>query len=207
MGTLYRRGFAWLLARGDGVQDRLYGEHKQALFAELEGVVLEIGPGTGVNLDYLPGGLRWIGIEPNVHLHPYIRRRAAGRPDLEVSLHKATAEALPVADASVDAVIGTLVLCSVDDLRRALAEIRRALKSGGRFLFIEHVAASEGSVRCRYQRLIKPLWRGLADGCRPDRRADHLIETAFSEVHFERFSAGPPLAPVTPHVVGTAWKE
>jgi hypothetical protein len=76
--SLYQRFFAHTLAWGDDAQHRLYGDYKRSLFAGLEGTVVEIGPGTGVNLPYLPDGLRWIGLEPNPHMHGHIRGSTGG---------------------------------------------------------------------------------------------------------------------------------
>ena len=203
--SLYQRLFARALALGDHAQDAVYGARKRALFADLEGTVLEIGPGTGVNLPYLPGGLRWIGVEPNPHLHRTIREKAAARPDLDVELRTGSAAALDLPDGSVDAVVSTLVLCSVSDVSAALAEIRRVLKPGGRFLFIEHVAAPSGSGLRAVQRVVKPLWRPLADGCSPDRETGRAIEAAgFADVHIEHFRAEIPFSPITPHILGSA---
>lgn len=204
--SLSQRYFAGLMRLGDGAQERLYGERKRRLFTGLApgSTVVEIGPGTGINLQYLPEGTRYVGIEPNPHMHPPLRRKAEDL-GLAVELREGTAEALALPDASADAVISTLVLCSVDAPAQALAEIRRVLRPGGTFYFIEHVAASEGSARHRAQRVIKPLWRRLADDCRPDRRTAALIESAgFAEVHLDRFRAGGVLNPVRPHIAGTA---
>jgi len=141
--SLYQRFFAHTLAWGADAQHRLYGDRKRALFAGLEGTVVEIGPGTGVNLPYLPDGLRWIGLEPNPHMHDYIRDHLAGR-DLEADLRTDPAQDTGLATNSVDAVLSTLVLCSVPDVAETLAELRRILRPGGQLVFIEHVAAASG---------------------------------------------------------------
>ena len=199
------RLFAWLLAQGDAAQHRIYGARKRALFADLEGRVLEIGPGTGLNLAYYPAGITWVGVEPNPHLHAHIRRHAA-RAGITASVVDGVAGRLPAADASVDVVVSTLVLCSVPDVEQALAEVRRVLKPGGRFVFIEHIAAPAGTALRRLQRGIRPLWRVAADGCRPDRPTDRLLEQAgFGELQMTHFEA--PLPVVRPHIIGTAVKQ
>jgi SAM-dependent methyltransferase len=139
----YQRLFAWGMARSSTAHSALVAEHKRALLSSLQGDVLEIGPGTGPNLAYYAPGIRWIGVEPNPHMHPYLRREAE-RLGLTVDLRTGTAERLIAADASVDAVVSTLVLCSVADLPGTLREIRRVLRPGGPFVFIEHVAARCG---------------------------------------------------------------
>ena len=119
---------------------------------------------------------------------------------------KGRAGALPFPDASIDVVISTLVLCSVGpELNASLAEIHRVLRPGGRFLFLEHVAAPAGSLLRRVQRWVRPVWRGIADGCRPDQETGQAIEkTGFSRVEMERFRLQLPL--VSPHVSGVAYK-
>jgi SAM-dependent methyltransferase len=202
--SLSQRFFAHTLAWGDDAQHRLYGDRKRQLFADLEGTVVEIGPGTGVNLPYLPGGLRWIGLEPNPHMHDYVREQLEGR-DLETTLRSTPAQDTDLPDDSVDAVISTLVLCSVPDVAATLTELRRILRPGGRLLFIEHVAAETHTPLCWFQHGIRPLWKAVADGCRPDRRTGaHLQQAGFSSVTIDRFSIGMP--PVSPHIVGTATK-
>ena len=202
--SLYQRFFAHTLAWGDDAQHRLYGEHKRELFADLEGTVVEIGPGTGVNLPYLPDGLRWIGLEPNPHMHGYIRDRLEDR-DLDATLRTDPAQDTGLPDDSVDTVISTLVLCSVPDVEATLAELRRILRPGGRLLFIEHVAADRHTPLCWFQHGIRPLWKAVADGCHPDRdTATWLQQAGFSTVTFEKHRIGVP--PVTPHIVGAATK-
>lgn len=197
-----RRLFAWATARGEATAARLYGDRKRALFADLAGAVLEIGPGAGANLPYFPRGIRWIGVEPNPFMHRHLREQAA-RLGLGVELRAGTAEQLPVPDASVDAVVGTLVLCSVADPEAALGEIRRVLRPGGRFIFIEHVAAPRGSRLRRVQQAIRPAWRFAADGCHPDRETRAAIEDAgFAAVRLEHFRA--PVVVVGPHIAGVA---
>lgn len=116
-----------------------------------------------------------------------------------------TGETLPVADESVDAVISTLVLCCVDNQRRALEEVLRVLKPGGRLLFIEHVAAPPGSWLRRIQNLLTPLWKRLGDGCHPNRETDVEVERArFEKVGYERIIA--PTLIVSPQIVGIATK-
>ena len=203
---LSARWFAWLLAHGEGFDRDLYGEQKQALLGGLRGTVVEIGPGAGVNLPYLDPRVRWVGVEPNAHLHDRLRSKAA-EVGLDAAVLGGTAEHLPLPDASADAVVSTLVLCSVDDLDASLAEVRRVLRPGGRFVFVEHVAAPLGSILRRVQRFVRPAWGVLADGCRPDRETAAAIRAAgFEAVQIERFDAEMPIPIVRPHIIGTATK-
>jgi SAM-dependent methyltransferase len=164
--------------------------------------VLEIGPGTGSNLAYFAPGIRWLGIEPNPHMERYLTREAE-RLGRAIEVRGGTAERLDLMDASVDAVVSTLVLCSVADQVRALAEVRRVLKPGGRFVFLEHVAAPRGSWLRRAQRAVRPIWRLLGDGCFPDRETWQAIARAgFAEVRLDRFRL--PLPIMAPHIGGWA---
>jgi Methylase involved in ubiquinone/menaquinone biosynthesis len=199
---LYQKLFAHGLALGDDAQHRIYGARKRQLFAGLEGTVVEIGPGTGVNLPYLPDGLRWIGLEPNPHMHDFLREQLAGRP-LDATLRTDPAQDTGLPDACADVVVSTLVLCSVPSLDDTLAELRRILKPGGRLLFIEHVAAPHDTWLYTLQRGIRPVWTRLADGCHPDRETGRALQRAgFSSVSFDRFDTGLPV--VSPHVMGVA---
>lgn len=206
-GDTARRGLgarwlAFVLARTKASDARLYGARKRALLGGLGPVVVEIGAGAGVNAAYLPPGTTWRVAEPNVYLHAPLRR-AAELHGLALDLISGTAEALPLPDASADAVVSTLVLCSVADPALALAEARRVLRPGGRFVFVEHVAAPDGTRLRRAQSLFRVPWGLVADGCRPDRGTERLVRAAgFARVETERFRL--PLGLVAPHVAGVA---
>ena len=181
-------------------------ERKQRLFAGLSGTVLEIGPGTGANLQYLPQGCRWIGIEPNPRMHVPLRRRLA-HLGMQAEVRSVGAEELPVADGSIDTVIATLTLCSVRQPKRVLAEIRRVLRPGGRFCYIEHLAAPRRSWSRRGQQLVAPIWSWLADGCRLDRETDVTIQTSgFTDIEMDHFRVPRFVLPgvVALQVAGTA---
>jgi ubiquinone/menaquinone biosynthesis C-methylase UbiE len=202
---LRKRLQALLLAHCAGGYERMVADRKRALFADLRGTVLEIGPGTGANFRYFPPDIRWIGVEPNPYMHPFVRREAA-RQGLGIDLRLGTAERLDVPDGSVDAAVGTLVLCSIEDPDAALREIVRVLRPGGRFLYIEHVAAPSGTRLRRIQRLVRPLWKVFGDGCRPDRETWAALERAgFARVRFERFTV--PVPVVGPQIAGEAVKQ
>jgi len=192
------------MSRSDGKYDALVEGRKRDLLSGLSGTLVEIGSGTGPNLRYLPEDLRIVALEPNPFMHVHFLREARrwGRP---VELILGDAEALPFPDDSVDAVLSTLVLCSVGGMDRALGEILRILKPGGRFVFLEHVGAPPGSWLRRVQRWVKPAWRALGDGCEPDRDTDENLHRAgFREVRLERFEV--PLPLVSPHIAGVARK-
>src|SRR5438309_509810 len=107
-----KRIHAWFLAHCAARYESMVADRKRALFADLRGDVLEIGPGTGPNLAYYPKDCRWIGVEPNPFMHRYLRE-AAERQHLRIEIRALMAERLPAEDESIDAVVSTLVLCSV----------------------------------------------------------------------------------------------
>jgi SAM-dependent methyltransferase len=204
-GPIRQRLFASAMARFGGKAEQYLETYKTRLLGDLSGTVLEIGAGAGANLPYfLTKPVKWIGVEPNRFMLPYLVREAH-RLGIPIDVCEGAAEGLPLAGASVDAVVSTLVLCSVVDLPRVLAEILRVLKPGGRFVFIEHVAAPEGTWLRRVQRWIRPLWQRMGDGCHPDRQIARALENAgFAKVAIERFDA--PLPVVRPHIAGVAVK-
>jgi len=200
----YKRIVPWLLARGNRPYERWMAERKRRLLGGLSGEVVEIGPGAGANLPYLRSDVHWIGVEPNPYARPYLER-AAREAGVSCEVREGSAERLPLQTASADAVVGTLVLCSVKDVDAALREILRVLKPGGRFVFIEHVAAPAGTLRRRLQRWARPVWRVIADGCHPDRETLESIRAAgFARVEAEQFLV--PAGLVAPHVAGIAVK-
>jgi SAM-dependent methyltransferase len=193
------------MARCGKKTDTYLGDYKSQLFADLRGTVLEIGSGAGANLHYFPAtGIKWIGVDPNPFMEQHLVREAK-RLGLEIEMRPGTAEEVPAADGSVDFVISTLVLCSVIDQKRALEEVLRVLRPGGKLLFIEHVAAKRGTWLRRIQSLVKPFWRRMGDGCHPDRETRAALEQAgFADLEVEEFAA--PLPIVSPHIAGTAVK-
>jgi ubiquinone/menaquinone biosynthesis C-methylase UbiE len=199
-----KRFFAWMMAQSSSTYDKIVGERKRSLFANLQGKVLEIGPGTGPNLPYYPKDIHWIGIEPNPYMHSYLHKQAK-KLGLNIDLRIGNAEWLDAEDNSIDTVVSTLVLCSVPNIDYTLQAILRVLKPGGRFLFIEHVAAPQGTVLRQAQRAIRPIWKVIGDGCHPDRETLIALENAgFASVNYERFDAKLPI--VSPHVIGVATK-
>lgn len=151
------------------------------LLAGVAGDVLEIGAGTGHNLaHYGPEVRRLVLAEPDRHMRARLAARMSATPPpaAAVEVVAAPAERLPFADGEFDAVVSTLVLCSVTDLAAALAEVRRVLRPGGRLLFVEHVAATTRPDRLRWQRRLEPLWRRAAGGCHLTRTTGVAIAAA-----------------------------
>ena len=180
-----------------------YARRKDELFARLTGRVLEIGAGRGANFARLPHNVQWIGLEP-ARSHRRLRRRARahGRPPWTI---RGSAEHVPLAGSTVDAVVGTVVLCSVADQAAVLAEVRRVLRPGGLFLFFEHVAAPAGSRSWRLQRLAAPVTRAVDRGCDPTRETWRAIEAAgFSELDLDWYGSTAGLQLYAPFIAGVA---
>src|SRR4029450_12631703 len=126
-----------------GRMERHVAEYRRNALAHTHGRVLEIGGGTGFNLPHYPSTIEELVVtEPVLGMLERARRRAATSA-LPVTVRQATAEALPFDDASFDTVVSTLVLCSVDDPDRALAEIHRVLRPGGQLIFVEHARCGD----------------------------------------------------------------
>lgn len=188
----------------DRYVDHVIGARKAALFAELPETVVELGPGTGANLRYYRPGTRLVAIEPNPHMHPALER-ASARSGIHLDLRAVGAEATRLPRGGVDAVVATLVLCTVPDPAAALAEVRRILRPGGRLLLIEHVAAPDRTWLAALQRLIRGPWRWAFEGCDLRRSTAELVADAgFAEVHLERYRLRSVFLPVNDQVAGTA---
>jgi SAM-dependent methyltransferase len=173
---------------------------RRELLAGLTGRVLEVGCGDGLNFAHYPDTVASVvAVEPEPRLRAGALRRAASAP-VPVTVLDGTAERLPGADASVGAVVACLVLCSVEDQARALAEIRRVLAPGGELRFYEHVIA-RGRIGGTLQRGLDDsgLWPRVAAGCHLARDTATAIAAAgFTIERCRRFTTGPAI----PHVAG-----
>ncbi len=191
--------FEWM----EGYIHRRLGARKKALFSDLPPVVVELGSGAGASMRYLAPGSHLVALEPNPHTHAGLRRNAA-RHGIDLEIHERCAESTGLASASVDAVICTLVLCTVEDQAAALAEVHRILRPGGRFVFIEHVGSGPGPLRAM-QRLLRRPWRYVFDGCCLDRdTAAAIAATGFADVRLEKYRLGGLFVPVWPQISGVA---
>ncbi|KNX39239.1 hypothetical protein VV01_06140 [Luteipulveratus halotolerans] len=175
---------------------------KTALIGSLRGTVLEIGAGRGSNFGLLDRTVSWIGLEPRRRARRELEARAQ-RDHRRTQVIAGSAEDIAVPAASVDAVLSTVVLCSVDDQRRALAEVRRVLRPGGSFVFCEHVLADAGWTRLALQ-AFAPV-QIMVDGCDPARDTEAAIRSAgFADVDIEHFVQPGPLGTRLPFIVGRA---
>ena len=156
------------------------------------GEVLEVGAGSGLNFaHYAPGVSRLWALEPSEELRRMAARRAERAP-CAVELMAASAEALPLADESVDTVVTTWTLCTIADAGRALHEIQRVLRRDGRLIFVEHGRSPDSRV-VRWQDRLTPAWRRIAGGCHLNRPIDALIAAGgFELAELKRsYGAGP----------------
>ena len=179
-------------------------ELRRRALADARGRTLEIGAGTGLNHDLYPSAVSELVLtEPFEPMARQLREKAS-RLSIPAEVVEAPAEALPFPDDSFDTVALTLVLCTVPEPDRALAEIARVLKPGGRFLFLEHVRADEPGL-ARWQDRLNPPWRVFGHGCNCNR--DTLATIERSPLAVERAERGripkmPPL--VKPMLIGSA---
>jgi ubiquinone/menaquinone biosynthesis C-methylase UbiE len=176
---------------------------RRALLGGAHGRVVEIGAGTGLNIAHYPDGIAELVLcEPE----PGMRRRLARRLQRYAGVARivdAPAERLPLADASVDTVVSTLVLCTVDDPERALREIARVLRPDGQLLFVEHVRASSRFLAVCQDYLLQP-WRRFAGGCCCNRPTAELMRACGFAVEADDvvWRGMPPI--VRPLMVGRA---
>ncbi|KAI3876483.1 hypothetical protein MKX03_030300 [Papaver bracteatum] len=209
----YEEFFALVMEKGMASYEDEVAGYKEKLFSSLRGKckdVLELGIGTGPNLKYYAGdvGVHVYGVDPNKKMEKYAAAAAltAGLPSTNFYYTQAVGEALPANDASMDAVVGTLVLCSVKDVKATLKEVKRVLKPGGLYVFMEHVAAEGGTGLRFVQNVADPLQQLLADGCHLTRETGRYIsEAGFSDVNINKVSVST-ASYISPHVYGTACK-
>ncbi|GEJ58361.1 class I SAM-dependent methyltransferase [Anaeromyxobacter diazotrophicus] len=182
----------WLYDAGMALADRRWlARWRDWLAGGARGRVLELGCGTGRNLPRYPPGAALVAVDPHPQNLARARRRAPGVP-----LVQARAEALPFRDGAFESVVAALVLCSVDDPPRALAEVRRVLAPGGALRAVEHVRAR--GWQARLQDAVQPAWTHVSGGCRPNRDTEAAVEAAGFRLEqegrrtrglFRRFSA------------------
>jgi SAM-dependent methyltransferase len=182
-------------------------EHRRRLLEGLSGRVVEIGAGHGLNFAHYPATVAEVlAIEPEPTLRD-AADEAAQRAPIAVTVRPGSADDLPIADGEMDAAVASLVLCSVPDQARALAELRRVLRPGGQLRFYEHVIP-----RCQPKRAIlqladhSGLWPKIAGGCHPARDTGAAIQAGgFTIERLERFGfSASALEPSVPHILGTA---
>ena len=181
-----------------------HGERKATVLGGLTGTVIEVGAGTGANMRYYPSGIHLIAIEPNPHMHARLRSQAE-KYSIDMEIRTLRGEQIDVADHTADAVVATLVLCGVDDPHQVVAEVRRVLKPGGTFFFLEHVAAPVGSMTRRVQAVVKRPHRWAFNGCEVDRdTAAVLANAGFSQIDLVEVDTGRSGMYARHQIIGTA---
>lgn len=175
MGLYHHCVFPYLLDLA--MSSKVLRKPRQRTLAPASGRILEIGFGTGMNLRHYPPGINRIeAIDPDVDLDRFSLPRIAASK-IGVDFHHLNAEHLPFAAQSFDTVVCTLTLCSIPDVEHALAEVRRVLRRGGQFLFLEHGLSPDPSV-ARWQHRLTPIQRRLGGGCHLNRDTARLVAAA-----------------------------
>jgi ubiquinone/menaquinone biosynthesis C-methylase UbiE len=200
---------SWLMAAVyDGMmrgsEEACLGQWRAELLRELSGSVLEVGAGTGATLSLYPKTVtRIVMCEPDPHMRRKLEEKRGRAPNVEISAF--SIQDLSFEENSFDAVVSSLVLCSVQDPQAALAQIRRVLKPGGRLVFLEHVAADGKPNRLKWQRRIEPVWKHLMGNCHLTRRTEAAIEAAgFRIERIQRESMRKALPVCRPSIRGIA---
>lgn len=176
MGWFMARTYDWAMK---GPEAKCLSKWRRELIRDLAGDVLEIGAGTGVNLAcYTSSVTRLVVTEPDPHMRAKLEAKRGGEAPGSVEVVATEAESLPFDDESFDAVVATLVLCSVGDVAQTLAEIHRVLRPGGKLAFLEHVAADDNPDRLRWQIRLEPIWKCLQGNCHLTRRPGAAIVEA-----------------------------
>ena len=198
------RVFAWGY---DGFQRRAeeagMRERRSRFLAQASGRCLEIGSGTGLNLEQWPRDVELVLSEPDPHMAARLRRKVV-ESDREADVVEAPAERLPFADDSFDTVGLTYVLCTVPEPGAALAEVARVLKPGGRFLFLEHVRSPDPKLAAWQDRL-HGAWYLFGNGCHCNRDTLATLEASPLQVEQSERDEIPGAVPlVKPMLVGSA---
>lgn len=206
------RAFAHFYDRAlKAAEDNGLREMRRALLAEARGRVIEVGAGTGVNVDLYGAGIEDLTlVEPDPHMAAQLRKRLKAGEETDGDSHapkhlvEAPAESLPFADDTFDTAVATLVLCTIPDPVAAIAELARVLKPGGRLLFIEHVRSDDPGLARWQDRLEKP-WRFLGDGCHCNRDTEATLGASAFKLETIEHGKLPKAAPIVrPLIRGTA---
>jgi ubiquinone/menaquinone biosynthesis C-methylase UbiE len=184
--------------------------HRDELLAGLSGRVIELGAGVGSNFAHYPATVtEVVAVEPE----PYLRERAraaAARAAARIEVVDGDADHLPAEDGSFDAAVACLVLCTVPDQARALAELRRVLRRGGELRFYEHVRSDRPVLALSQRAVDRVFWPRAFGGCHTARDTPSAIEAAGFEVEDQRRMWVNPLPiafPVAPHAIGRAHRR
>jgi ubiquinone/menaquinone biosynthesis C-methylase UbiE len=183
-------------------------EWRHDLLKHVKGEVLEVGAGTGANIGFYPGQVtKLVLTEPDRHMRKLLQERVDNHGLENIHVSAGTAEQIEADDESFDYVVTSLVCCSVGNLGASLREIKRVLRPGGSFIFLEHVAATNGTSRRLWQNRITPIWRALMGNCHLNRETEQaIITTGFEITKIDRESMRKALPIVRPTIRGIAKK-
>ena len=205
--TVHHPLFARVYARiSHAAEGRGQTAYRQRLLEGLRGRVIEVGAGNGLNFAHYPPEVsEVVAVEPEGHLRS-LAEDAAARAHVTVTVIDGTASRLPLDDASCDAAVASLVLCTVPDQAAALAELRRVLRSGGELRFYEHVLSRDRRIARLQRAADATFWPRVAGGCHAARDTGAAIAAAgFAVEREERFPFRPSaLMPAVPHILGVA---
>ncbi|XP_016056766.1 PREDICTED: methyltransferase-like protein 7A [Miniopterus natalensis] len=212
-----KRGFPYLMLRFTATYNKQMASKKRELFSNLQEfagpsgnlTLLEVGCGTGANFKFYPPGCRVTCVDPNPNFEKLLIKSIAENRHLQFERFVvAVGENMhQVADGSVDVVVCTLVLCSVESQEQILQEVCRVLRQGGAFYFMEHVAAERSTWNYFWQQVLDPVWYLLFDGCNLTRESWKSLERAsFSKLQLQRLQAPLSWKLLRPHIYGYAVK-
>lgn len=212
-----KRWFPYFLSSFTVTYNEQMASKKRELFSSLPEFkgpsgtlsLLEVGCGTGANFKFYPSGCRVTCLDPNPNFEKFLFKSIVQNRHLQFERFVVAAgeDMHQVADGSVDAVVCTLVLCSVDSQEQILREVRRVLRPGGAFYFMEHVAAEHSTWTYFWQEVLDPAWYLVFDGCNLTRESWKALERAgFSKLKLQHIQAPLSWALVRPHIYGYAVK-
>lgn len=174
MGLYKKYIFPWLCNLA--MSRKILEKYREDLLSGVYGDILEIGFGTGINISFYPAHVRKITVvEPNDGMNPKAMERVKSSR-IEVDFHTLSTDTLPFPDCAFDSVVSTFTLCSIENINKALSEIKRVLKQGGRFFFLEHGLSPDPNVE-KWQNRLNSINSIFADGCHLNRNIKNLIES------------------------------
>ncbi|MGH2684316.1 MAG: class I SAM-dependent methyltransferase [Actinomycetota bacterium] len=194
---IFARCYDWLARKMAPIEE----EYRRELVSGLRGRVLEVGAGTGLNFKLYPPEADVVALEPEPNMARTAMGRRADAPS-PVRLVRGAAERLPFRDQAFDAVVVSLVLCSVRSAERAASEIRRVLRPDGELRIFEHVRSTDPG-HARWQDRLTPIWGVFSGGCHPNRDAAATLQASGFDVDVRRIPIGP-ASPARPHILGVA---
>ena len=198
MGFYSQKIFPYLLDWS--LSDSTFNKYRQEVLAKVEGEVLEIGFGTGLNLSFYPDAINEIiTVDNNPGVHKLAQKRI-DKSSITVDHRILSGENLPMSDNSFDSVDSTWTLCIIEKEEQAVNEIHRVLKPGGKFFFIEHGLSNEPSIQT-WQNRLNPIQNVIADGCNLNRNIRSIVKQQFSQLNVEEFYADK-----TPKFIGYMYK-